>query len=411
MSYYKYNPNTNYPKNWFHHKPGEGLKLTKMNIQINHKSGFEANFRNVFSHYKMDKVKDVKTADSWFHTPMKFWQNQLNFAVWGASVGCGVGVWDQPASTNTMVASLYNFHVYFQIRRILNEMKVPLPGDPIWSETDNSYDRAAYERLCREFKVSSSTDWRQKRSKSDGLGNTYVWGGFRSTHYVRSQPYSPGKFLFNNNHRQTSNKTINIGWVAQGNEAYEGWSIFLMDEHSVGFTQAGVERLNDTIRTYVYCILTAQAQTRSSILGSGTAFNTQKEFVELVESSVVNASDLERRYEQVLKYARSKVDFVFGEGLYMAPSDMDWQLGGIHNFSNHVFISKGPTKPGRHDQLNAPPVLPIPHPAPPVPVPHPEPAPTKSAIEASPSPSDHENEKTALTVALVAIFLTVFAIR
>ena len=149
----------------------------------------------------MDKVKDVKTADSWFHTPMKFWQNQLNFAVWGASAGCGIGVWDQPASTNTMVASLYNFHVYFQIRRILNEMKVPLPGDPIWSETDNSYDRAAYERLCREFKVSSSTDWRQKRSKSDGLGNTYVWGGFRNTRYVRSQPYSPERFLFNNNHR------------------------------------------------------------------------------------------------------------------------------------------------------------------------------------------------------------------
>ena len=26
---YKFNPNTNYPKNWYHHKPGEGLKLTK----------------------------------------------------------------------------------------------------------------------------------------------------------------------------------------------------------------------------------------------------------------------------------------------------------------------------------------------------------------------------------------------
>ena len=106
MSYYKFNPNTNYPKNWFYHKPGEGLKLTKMNIQINHKSGFEANFRNVFSHYKMDKVKDVKTADSWFHTPMNFWQNQLNFAVWCAFAGYGVAVWNQPASTNPMVASL-----------------------------------------------------------------------------------------------------------------------------------------------------------------------------------------------------------------------------------------------------------------------------------------------------------------
>ena len=46
------------------------------------------------------------------------------------------------------------------------------------------------------------------------------------------------------------------------------WTTFVLDK-SEGFTQAGVERLNDSIRTYVWAILGAQAQTRSNILGGG----------------------------------------------------------------------------------------------------------------------------------------------
>ena len=39
------------------------------------------------------------------------------------------------------------------------------------------------------------------------------------------------------------------------------WTTFVLDK-SEGFTQAGVERHNDSIRTYVWAILGAQAQTR-----------------------------------------------------------------------------------------------------------------------------------------------------
>ena len=40
------------------------------------------------------------------------------------------------------------------------------------------------------------------------------------------------------------------------------WTMFILDK-SEGLTQAGVERLDDSIRTYVWVILGAQAQTRS----------------------------------------------------------------------------------------------------------------------------------------------------
>ena len=56
------------------------------------------------------------------------------------------------------------------------------------------------------------------------------------------------------------------------------WTTFVLDK-SIGFTQAGVERLNDSIRTYVLAILGAQAQTRSDIIKTGTGFDAQRQFL------------------------------------------------------------------------------------------------------------------------------------
>ena len=56
------------------------------------------------------------------------------------------------------------------------------------------------------------------------------------------------------------------------------WTRFVLDK-SEGFTQAGVERLDDSIYTYVWAILGAQAQTRSNILKTTTGFDAQKQFL------------------------------------------------------------------------------------------------------------------------------------
>ena len=43
------------------------------------------------------------------------------------------------------------------------------------------------------------------------------------------------------------------------------------------FSRSGVERINDSIRAYVYCIMGTQVQTRSPIIGnSGPSYDAQK---------------------------------------------------------------------------------------------------------------------------------------
>ena len=130
-----------------------------------------------------------------------------------------------------------------------------------------------------------------------------------------------------------------VSYISQGPEADEAWSSFILD-NSQGFTALGVERLNDSIRTYVWAILGAQAQTRTSILGSGTAFDAQNQFLANVEDAISSPVDIPsaiKRYQSALQHASSKVDFAFGTGLYMAPSDM--RLIGYVAGYNEIMIA------------------------------------------------------------------------
>ena len=80
---------------------------------------FEAKYPDVFEHYIMPTSYSDKPLQAWHATPMQFWQNQLNFAVWCATTGCGVSVEDDLIPDDGLLQSVYRFHVYYQIRRIL----------------------------------------------------------------------------------------------------------------------------------------------------------------------------------------------------------------------------------------------------------------------------------------------------
>ena len=112
---------------------------------------------------------------------------------------------------------------------------------------------------------------------------------------------------------------------------YRAWTMFILDK-SESFTKAGVERLNDSIRTFVWAILGAQAQTRSNILKAGTGFDAQKQFLAKVEDAIASPVDIPSsigRYQKTLQYASTPLDYIFGLGLYLAPSDMALHPGNV----------------------------------------------------------------------------------
>jgi len=115
-----------------------------------------------------------------------------------------------------------------------------------------------------------------------------------------------------------------------------------MLDQTMGFTHAGVERLNDSIRTYVWAILGAQDQVRTPILGSGTAFTARKRFLTNISAAIEQAEETSvSKYQSVLQYARGKLDFVVGEQLYMCPSDMTLTLLSAHisGYNNEILVA------------------------------------------------------------------------
>ena len=381
---------------------------------------FTADVEDIFSKYRLPHISSETVVGLWQTNPMGFWQNQVNFAVWCSTTGCGVSWRDHLDIDRPLARSVFRFHTYYQVRRILDELQVPLPQDQAWDPFQNPYDRRAYERLCREFGVDPATDWRAN-GPNRGLGRVYNYWTNNGYHPVGNGEYDSSKMSFT---RQTSNRYIHVDFIKQdAPNADTAWGTFVLDK-SEGFTSAGIERLNDSIRTYVWEILGAQAQTRSAILGAGTSFDAQKQFLANVEDAISSPEDIPsaiERYQSVLQNASSKVDYVFGTGLYMAPSDMRLHIGtAIAGYNNRIIIALAGQPLGVSPDTNSTPV-----PAPietgetglVVPQTHDKPATAVTHSVAPPTPvpvasqqqtqkaQDHQDEKTALVAAGVVLGL------
>jgi hypothetical protein len=50
---------------------------------------------------------------------LTFYQNQFNMAVWFATAGCGISVEDYLNHKIPLIRSVYRFHAYYQIRKVL----------------------------------------------------------------------------------------------------------------------------------------------------------------------------------------------------------------------------------------------------------------------------------------------------
>ena len=333
------------------------FSLVNQTITIKPNANFKVRFPSIWNNYKLPQIKTKETYNLWISNPIQFYQNQLNFAIWAATTGCGVSKEDHLRHKNPIIRSVFRFHVYYQIRKILNEMQCPLPSDSSFNALDNGIDKNIFQKICAEFSISPDADFRQKLDYSQGFGSVRYY----SSHGLKSKPtkvlerggdYDPsqnwtvfipasGKFGAHNQHRYKIEYIEQYFSKDNVGSQYDAIGSFVLDK-SDGFTQAGIARINDSIRTFVWAVLGAQAQTRSSILGRGKAFDAQKQFLANVEDAINSAVDIPGsidRYQSTLQYAQSQVNFVIGQDLYMIPENLDLYIGTINGYNNLIVIA------------------------------------------------------------------------
>ena len=118
----------------------------------------------------------------------------------------------------------------------------------------------------------------------------------------------------------------------------------------------GITKINESIRAYVYALLGAQAQTKTSVLTEGTGLDAQQQFITIVESLINAEPDLEQSIDQFqdsLQYAKTPLNFVVKPGLYLVPSDMDLRVGVHDGYNNNLQIAPRNAQTGFQPAINS----------------------------------------------------------
>ena len=323
---YKYNADASYQPNggtYLHLITAKDLYIQNITVAEHdkHSDSFQVKFPSVFTNYPLGavRVEDQKFKD-WDHYKFTIWQSQLNFAVFCASSACGVSV-EHLNANEPMIRSIYRFHVYYHIRRILKILEIPLPYENSFNQYNNPYNHEKFIGICSEYRVSNDlTKWRNQKYFSTWQSRAWETG-------------KPGMSYINEN-------------------SFSRWII----EKSDGLTTLGIQKLSESVRDYAYLILTSQTSTRGPIVGhEARNLDAQRTFLNTFENIVnrrVNIPEDIRRFQKTLQYARSKVDYAIGEFIYMLPSDMNLRIGNVRNYNNKILISSPSFKIGTNIKVN-----------------------------------------------------------
>ena len=94
-----------------------------------------------------------KLWTNWNKAPLRLWQTQLNFVVWYTSSACGVSSAHLNYTKHQMIRSVYRFHVYYHVRRILKRLQTPLPHETGFNIADNPYAESEFFKICEDYGV------------------------------------------------------------------------------------------------------------------------------------------------------------------------------------------------------------------------------------------------------------------
>ena len=341
---YRYNPKATYTKDDRVLNIQNSL-LTNFQIVINTRGeGFDAQFENFLTHYLVEEVdrgydkraqksadiwgglksvtmplelllpKSKKTGEKfinklqdpryyrWHNDPLSLWQTQLNFAIYCSTTACGISLDHLHYSKSPLVNSLFRFHVIYQIKRVLRRLGAALPTDNGFKAFQNTWQKAAFYNLCNEFDVPSDFSFYNNKYfyPSDGKDNSYP---LDATSYTR--------------------------WMLQ---------------ESDGLTRVGLIKLSESVRIYTRLILGAQVQIKASIVGNrGAEAATVRQYFmhefEILTKRPDNLQDDLSKFQMLLKYAQTPVNFVVVPGVYMIPSDMSLRIGHISEYNNNLLVA------------------------------------------------------------------------
>ena len=132
---FRYNPKANYQPNrgcYLQILSGKDLYKQTIVVSAMENDTFPVRFRNTFVDYPLGQMRvGDKLWTNWNKAPLKLWQTQLNYAMCCALSACGVSSAHSNHTKHPMIRSVYCFHVYYHVRRILKNYRLYCHTRPV----------------------------------------------------------------------------------------------------------------------------------------------------------------------------------------------------------------------------------------------------------------------------------------
>ena len=234
----------------------------KINIFVSPTEYFVTKFRDIFSKTQI-KHTTGKESRSWLSGPkMKYWPQQLNFALWCATTGSGISR-EILNKLSQQLRGFFLFHVYFTVRRILFEMGgiqsfSALPGDPTFNQTENKFDSPSFKRICAEFGIDPTLTFVSFTGKItawvivmfQGIHNLSNIGHIHQRVLIIQVPR--GFLMKKDQQHRLENKYLGneLDHIINEEGSDHQFDWFVPDK-AEGLTQAGLSRLNQSIEAFV----------------------------------------------------------------------------------------------------------------------------------------------------------------
>ena len=184
-------------------------------------------------------------------------------------------------------------------------------------------------------------------TKTTGLGNVYVYSqGATKTDYE-----DPGWNKFSD----------------EGGKAIKGNFIYYIEpdvsipydrfasKPAAGLTRAGLSRINQSIEAFVYCILGAQVNVRSSIIGvGGRAKEAQTEYLTLMEDAI-RQPDLAKsvqRYQLAVDQAKVRLNLAVCPGAWLMLARMIINTESVIGYNNKLKQASAGMRLGVNNDVN-----------------------------------------------------------
>ena len=220
-----------------------------------------------------------------------------------------------------------------------------LPRDPTFNPLNNHYDVVLYKRIWAEFEIDLLRNFRFTVGKNHGLG--------RVNGEMQLDFKYPGWMKFSDEGGD-ANKGNTVSYIRPDPVAATQYDWFA-PRTAASLTQAGLSRINQSIEAFVYCILGAQVNVRSSILGQGgRAKEAQTEFLTLMEDTI-RQTDLAKsvqRYQLADDEAKVRLNLAVCPIAWLMPGRMIINTESIVGYNNKLMQAKVGMKLGVNNDVN-----------------------------------------------------------